>query len=167
MYYIYNFVLYSILGFIIEIIFKVSFNFQTHSGFLFGPYCVVYGFGITFIYFIFEKIEKKLRFHTIIKYFLYFLLSFVILSVFEFIGGYFLELILDKTLWNYKNHFLNIGKYISLEMSFLWSVGAILAFTFLKPLTDKIYFKINKNIIKISLLIMLIDFILTLIFKLK
>ena len=167
MYYIFNFILYSFLGFILEIIFKLSFNFKSHSGILYGPYCPVYGFGIVFIFYLFEKIEKKFRFNIFLKYFLFFISAFLILSIFEFIGGYLIEFLFHKTFWDYTRYLLNVGKYVTIEMSFMWAIGSILAYKFVKPFFDKLYFKINKNIIKFIFLIMLIDAFLTLIFKFK
>lgn len=166
MYYVYNFILYSILGFILEVTFKLIFNFNLHSGILFGPYCPVYGFGITIIYFIFEKIDKKIKFKTIIKILIFFIISFLLLSIFEFIGGYTIEFLFHKVFWNYEQHFLNIGKYVSIDMSLLWSIGALLAYFYLKPKTDRLYFKTNKKIIKISLLIIILDLIISLLLKL-
>lgn len=167
MYYIYNFILYSILGFILEIVFKLSFNFKSHSGILFGPYCPVYGFGVIFIFYLFEKIENKYRFNTFIKYFLFFILSFLILSIFELIGGYLIEILFHKTFWDYSRYPLNIGKYVTVEMSFMWAIGSIITYKIIKPFFDKIYFKINKKIIITCFIIMIIDSIITLILKLK
>lgn len=165
MYNIYNFIFYSIIGFILEIIFKLIFNSNLHSGILFGPYCPVYGFGITTIYFIFEKINKKTKNKKTKKIFLFFITSFFLLTTLELIGGYLIKIIFNFSFWNYKEYVFNIGKYISLEMSLLWSIGSIFAYYYIKPLTDKLYFKINKKIIIISLIIIIIDLILKVILK--
>lgn len=167
MYNLYNFLLYSFLGFICEIIFKVCLNFSLHSGILFGPYCPVYGFGIAIIFILFEKVNSKFKFKKTLKYILFFIISFIILSLLELIGGYLIEFLFHKVFWNYSDSILHIGKYVSIEMSLLWAFASILTFLIVKPYTDKIYFKINKNIIKTLFLIMLLDSIITIILKFK
>lgn len=160
MYYIFNFIIYSILGFISEIIFKLTFHFNIKTGILLGPYCPVYGFGITATFIIFNKVKSKIK-NKKIKYLLFFFISFIILSIFEMIGGYSIEFVFHETFWNYKEYKFNIDKYISIEVSFIWSFLIILTYCYLKPITDKIYFKTNKNIIKVLFLIMLFDFFIT------
>lgn len=157
MYYIFNFIVYSIIGFIVEIIFKGILNFKLHSGTLYGPYCPVYGFGMTLIYYIYEKYNISKNKSKFIKYLLLFFIPFLLLSFIELIGGYLIKLLFHKTFWNYNDFFLNIGPFISLEMSVVWAVGAILSYYFLKPIVDKMYFKLKKNIIKLFFLIMCID----------
>lgn len=164
MYCIYNFLLYSIIGFVSEIIFKVIFNFKTKTGILFGPYCPVYGFGISVIFIIYDKIQSKIKTKKI-KLFLFFLISFIILSSIEMIGGYLIELIFHETFWNYQKFKFNINKYISIEVSTVWSILMILTYCYLKPITDKLYFKTKNNIIIIIGLIMLLDFFITNLFK--
>lgn len=169
MYYIFNFITYSIIGFIIEIIFKGILNFNLHSGILYGPYSPVYGFAITLIYFLYEKVEKKynLKEKKYKKFFIFLIIPFFLISILEALGGYLIEFCFDKVFWNYDDMFLNIGHYVSIEMSFIWSIGIILFYKFVKPKTDHLYFITHINIIRIVALIMIVDVILTIINKIN
>ena len=55
MYYINIFFVYSILGFLIESLF-CSF-LPLKSGILYGPWTIVYGIGMTFVYLVYDKLQ--------------------------------------------------------------------------------------------------------------
>lgn len=159
MYYLYNFVIYSILGFIFETIFALIGNFSLNSGFMYGPYTIVYGIGIVLIFSMFEKfknINPKIK-----KIIIMFISSFILLTFLELTGGILLKEIYHKSLWNYKGLPLNLGKYISIEVSTIWSILSIIIYTYLKPITDKIIKKIPNFLILGITLIMIIDLIIT------
>lgn len=164
MIYLFNLIFYSIFGFIYETILKLIFSFNYDSGIMYGPYTILYGFCITLMFYIFDniKIGSKIK-----KILLYFLFSFIIITIIEWLTGTLLENLFNLVYWNYSDYTLNIGKYISLPTSFFWAIGMILLYFFIKPLTDKLYTKISKKIIIGIVLIILIDFIITLIIKLK
>lgn len=159
MYYLYNFVIYSIFGFIFETIFSYILKFNTESGFMYGPYTIVYGIGIVFIFLLYKKFKSV---NPEIKKITYMFISgFITLTILEFIGGILLKNIYNIEMWNYKKLPLNIGEYISIEVSTIWAIGSILIYYYIKPLTDKLIKKIPKIIIIGISLIMLFDFILT------
>ncbi len=167
MIHIFNLIFYSIFGFIYETTLKYIFSFNYDSGILYGPYTLLYGVCITLMFMIFDYIKKHSKFKKIFVIFIYFLLSFIIITAIEFITGYTLEKLFNLVYWNYKECPLHIGKYISIPTSLFWSIGIILIYHFIKPITDKLYLKTNKKIIIIVGIIIIIDFILTLCFKLK
>ncbi len=116
------------------------------------------------MFFIFERIKIG---SNIRKVLMFFILSFIIITTIEWITGILLEKLFNLVYWNYTNYPLNIGKYISIPTSFFWSMTVILLYYFIKPLTDKLYAKTPKIIIAILGVVMLIDFIISLIIKLK
>lgn len=164
MIYLFNIIIYSIFGFLYETTLKFIFCFNYDSGILYGPYTLLYGFSITLMFYIFKKIKIS---SIIKKIIIYFFLSFMIITSIEWITGFLLEKLFNLVYWNYSNYPLNIGKYISIPTSLFWSFSIIILYYFIKPLTDKLYFKTNKKIIIVFSIIILIDFIFTLIFKLK
>lgn len=164
MYYINNFLIYSIFGFILEIIICYIFKNSINSGILYGPWTPVYGVGILIIIYINNKLKK---FRKSQKYFLLFIFSFLILTIIEFIGGYLIEYIFNDIYWDYSSLPLHIGKYISIEISTIWSILSIIYVRYLKPFTDKISRYIPPIITIIVFLAFIVDFIITIITKQK
>lgn len=163
MYYINIFFIYSIIGYLFEIFIHLINGYN--GGILYGFWTPVYGVGSIVVIYIYNRWIAKINKHKIIKFFLIFLSSFLILSLIEYISGIAIELVLHKTLWNYSKYKFNIGKYICLEMSLLWGLSSLILIYFLKIQTDKIAKKIPKYITWILILLFVIDLCCTLLFK--
>lgn len=166
MYYLNNFFIFSILGHIFESIIFIFLNNDGYSGIFFGPWTPVYGIGIIIIILI-NKILDKLNIKLFSKIILSFFIYAITLSLIEFIGGISIEILFHKVFWNYSNHKLNIGKYISIEMALLWGIVSCIYLFIFKRLTDKIIKKIPKYITWVLVIIFIIDIILTIIDKIK
>ena len=166
MYYLNNFFLFSILGHIFESIMFLFLNNNGYSGIFFGPWTPVYGIGIIIIILI-NKILDKFNIKMFPKIILSFFIYAIFLSLIEFIGGISIELLFHKVFWDYSNHKFNIGKYVSIEMAFLWGlVSCIYLFVF-KKLIDKLLIKIPKYVTWVFVIIFITDIVLTIIDKLK
>lgn len=159
MYYIKNFILFSILGYIFETLTSIIFNINSESGFMYGPYTIVYGIGIVLMYLLYKKFRKVKPEPKKILYM--FISGFLTLMIIELIGGLLLKNIYDVTMWNYNKLPLNIGKYISIEVTTIWTIGSILIYYYIKPITDKIIKKIPNFLAVGIFLIILLDFIIT------
>lgn len=159
MYYLKNFILFSLLGYFFETLTAIIFNINSESGFMYGPYTIVYGIGITLMFLLFKKfdlVKEKYK-----RFLFMFLSGFISLSILEFIGGVLLNNIYHVTMWNYTKLPLHIGKYLSIEVSTIWTLGAMLIYYYIKPVTDRLIKKIP-NILAIGIsVIMLLDLILT------
>lgn len=155
MYYINNFFLYSILGFIVEYIMYLLVGYE--GGFLYGPWTPIYGVGSIFILFIYNRYIEKLKHHKIIKFLIVFLTGFILLSLIEFIGGYLLEFLFHKTIWDYSDYDFNIGKYICLEMALVWGILSLVIVYITKRFSDKIVKKIPKLLTWILIILFTID----------
>lgn len=152
-----SFIIYSILGYLFELVVAIVFGNNIGSGILYGPYTPIYGIGILLIYSLFDKfkyIKSKFK-----KYLVMFISSFVILTFLELIGGELIKILYDMELWNYSKLPLSLNKYISLEVSVFWSIGIILLYRYFKYVSDNLSKKIPKSLSLIVLLIMFIDFI--------
>lgn len=152
-----SFIIYSILGYLFELVVAIVFGNNIVSGILYGPYTPIYGIGILLIYSLFDKfkyIKSKFK-----KYLVMFISSFVILTFLELIGGELIKILYDMELWNYSKLPLSLNKYISLEVSVFWSIGIILLYRYFKYVSDNLSKKIPKSLSLIVLLIMFIDFI--------
>lgn len=134
-YYIWFFMVYSFLGWCIEVIFATTKSRKfTNRGFLNGPLCPIYGFGLIIIL-IFVGPYKD----NILKLFLY---STVLISALEYIVGFTLEKLFYHKWWDYSEMKYNIGGYISLYFSMLWGIGCILVMKFIHPIVEIIVTKI-------------------------
>ena len=165
MYYLNNFLFFSILGHIFESILFLVLDNNGYSGIFFGPWTPVYGLGIIIIILINKLIDKfnlNLTLKIIFSFFIYAIFLFLI----EYIGGISIEIFFHKIFWNYSNHKFNLGYYVSLEMTLLWGlISCIYLFVF-KKIID-IFIKKIPVFISIPVFIIFIsDFVVTLITKL-
>ena len=160
MYYLKEFVLYSILGYIFELLGAIIMHKELDSGFMYGPYTIIYGISIPLIYLIYKKIEQKSH-DKWKKLILMFITGFILSIILEFIGAYLLKYIYNLEMWNYEKLPLHIGKYLSIEVTTLWTLGVMFLYKFIKPITDAITKYTPKFLSLGILLIMILDFILT------
>ena len=165
MYYINNFLFFSILGHFLESIIYLFLN-NGYSGILYGPWTPVYGFGIIVIILI-HKYLNKTKLTGIKKVISLFLLSMILLTFIEFIGGILIEYLFHKELWSYTNLKFHIGKYIALEISLIWGLCSIFYIYLIKPLTDKIIKRIPYYITICISVFFIIDLFVTVINKTK
>jgi len=159
MYYVNVFLLYSFFGFIFENFICLILKNNPESGILYGPWTPIYGLGVLIIMFIYNRLKQKKE---TTKGILLFIISFIFLTIIEYIGGVSIKFIFDKTLWNYTGLPLHIGKYISIEVSFIWAIGSLIYIYLLKPITDNIILVIPKLITYIVSILFILDFIITL-----
>ncbi len=164
MYYFNNFLLFSIFGHLLESIIYLFLNNNGYSGILYGPWTPVYGFGIILIIIIYNLI-KKTKLTGIKKVISIFLISMILLTIIEFIGGISIEYFFHKKLWSYTNLKFHIGRYIALEISIIWGLCSILYIYLIKPITDKIIKRIPYYITICISVFFVIDLILTIINK--
>lgn len=159
MYYLKEFVLYSVLGYVFEIIGAIIMKKDLDSGFMYGPYTIIYGISIPFIYCVYKKLDNIIPKWK--KLLLMFITGFIISFVLELVGAYLLKYIYNLEMWNYESLPLHIGKYLSIEVTTLWTLGVMFMYKFIRPITDKITKYTPKFLTLGILLIMVVDFILT------
>lgn len=156
MYYINIFFIFSFLGHIIENIVYT----KVDSGILYGLWTPIYGIGTIAIILI-NKYLNKLKIKTIFKIPLLFLTSAIFLSIIETIGGYYIEIVFGRIFWSYKNHFIPIGKYTSVQMMLLWGIASILLIYLILPIINKLIKKIPKTLTTIFIYLFISDIIYT------
>ena len=162
MYYINYFFIFSILGHIIECFFYSNGD----SGIFLGLWTPIYGLGTVLILLI-NKYINRLKLNKILKVCALFLITIIFLCSVEALGGYLIQGIFNRELWNYSNHKYHIGKYTSLEMGLIWGLSSILLIYFLKPVIDKFVRHIPKWITYLLIVIFILDVIATTVIKTK
>ena len=113
------FLIYSCLGWCLEVIYAAVTTGQLiNRGFLNGPVCPIYGFGMILVLFFLTPLEDSLL--------LLYLGGVLLPSTLELVGGWVLYKLYRTRWWDYSDRPFNIGGYICLEFSLLWGVGALL-----------------------------------------
>lgn len=160
-YYINIFLVYSIIGFIIETTLKTFFFKHMNNGIMYGPWIPVYGLGSVLIIIIMRLVFNRFKVPRWLKIVLVFLISTIVLSLIELLGGILIEKIFNKVFWDYSDLKFNMGHYIALEISLIWGVMSLVVIYIIKPLLDKIIKKIPSVITYLVLFIFLIDAVIT------
>ena len=167
MYYLNTFLLYSILGFLLETVRSFLVNSKFTSGILYGPWTPIYGIGIVIVILISNYLFSHLHLSRWIETFITFVIITLILTLLEWLGGILIEKIFHTVFWDYSKEAFSIGKYISLSKSLMWGVGSIIFIYVLKPLLEGVIKHIPIPVTIILTLLMLSDFILTFVNKSK
>lgn len=123
-----DFVFFSIIGFISEVIY-CSLNKRKSGKALYGPWCPLYGLGGLLIISIVSHVPENM--------FIIYLVSVLVSSFTEYLVSVILEMIFDMKWWDYSFKKFNLNGRICLENSLLFGVLGILIFYFYLPL--KVY----------------------------
>ena len=116
------FAAYSFLGWVIEVIYHaVCCGKIVNRGFLNGPICPVYGFGILAILYTVSFLPKDASGGP--SHLFLFIDGMLIASAIEFLAGYLLDRIYHTRWWDYSDIPFNLGGYICLKFSLLWGLG--------------------------------------------
>ena len=106
------FFIYGFLGWCCEVIYAAIIDGKfVNRGFLNGPICPIYGFGVLFVLTLLEPIRENFLF--------LFIGSVILTSVLEFITGFLLEKVFKMKWWDYSNERFNIHGYICLKFSII------------------------------------------------
>lgn len=134
------FLIFSVVGLIIETVycFVTTGVIESRKGFIWGPFCPVYGVCGAVLIYILDKLNCK----RILKLFI---VGFIFGSIAEYILSYGLEAVYGIRFWNYEYLQYNLNGRISLVFSFYWGVLSVLLVRFAKPIIDKIVEKIKPN----------------------
>ena len=167
MYYLNTFLIYSILGFLLETIRSFFVNSKFTSGIMYGPWTPIYGLGIVLVILISNYLFFHLHLSRWVETLITFIIITLVLTLLEWIGGVLIEKIFHVVFWDYSKEALSIGKYISLSKSLIWGVGSIIFIYVLKPLLEGVIKRVPVPVTVILTLLMLSDLILTFVNKSK
>ena len=121
------FLIYSCLGWCLEVIYAaVTTGNLINRGFLNGPVCPIYGFGMVIVLFALTPLSHSL--------FLLYLGGVILPSALELVGGWALYKLYHTRWWDYSDYPFNIGGYICLEFSLLWGVGTLIVMKLVHPI---------------------------------
>ena len=122
---------YSFLGWCCEVAFAALKTGKfVNRGFLNGPVCPIYGFGVLSVVLVLEPVKDNLL--------LLFFGSMVFTSLLEFLAGFAMEHIFHDKWWDYSNNPFNIKGYICLEFSIMWGIACVLVVDIIHPIIMKL-----------------------------
>ncbi len=123
------FFIYGFLGWCSEVIYSTLKTGKfINRGFLNGPICSIYGFGMLLILSLLSPIHHPI---------LLLITSIGVATLLEFITGYTLEKFFHKKWWDYSNEPFNLKGYICLRFSILWGLCALLIVKVIHPMIEK------------------------------
>lgn len=129
--YLCYFLIYAFLGWCCEVVYAAAMHGKfVNRGFLNGPVCPVYGFGVCLVVFVLYPIKENL--------FALFLGSMLLTSAIELVAGYLMEKCFHHRWWDYSKRPLNIGGYVCLLFSLLWGLACVLVIDVAHPLVAKL-----------------------------
>ena len=118
------FLIYSFGGWVVEVIFHaVALGKVVNRGFLNGPVCPVYGFGVLSVFAMINTLQNS---GYQMSEEMIFLFGVILATVVELIAGWLLDVCFHARWWDYSDKPLNFHGYICLEFSLIWGLAIVL-----------------------------------------
>lgn len=157
------FMIYSFFGWVMESVLKTVVQRKpVNSGFLYGPFCPIYGFGAIIMFLFLDRFKDNIV--------ILFITGFFILSLWEYIVGWALEKIFHTKYWDYTNYKFNIKGRVCLLNSLFWGFLGVIFTKFIHPfIVQKVDIVKTNDLIfyTVVLLIIMIGDLITSIIKVK
>ena len=152
------FLIYSFIGWLLESAYKSVLQKKIiNSGFLHGPICPIYGYGAMIMYLSLKDVTDNI--------FVLFLFGLIVLSVFEYIVGLFLEIAFKTKYWDYSDKKFNIQGRVCLLNSMYWGILGIVFMKGIHPFVEKCVDWVPTRYLQIAvgtgLALMIIDTVIT------
>lgn len=126
---------YSIIGWIIETVFKsIRDNQFVNSGFLVGPFCPIYGFGALLVLKSADIVDQLFNTQFMNGLAGKLAIAILITTLLEYFVGIILENLFKCKWWDYSTEALNIKGRICLKYSIIWGILAYLLIEGIHPL---------------------------------
>lgn len=125
--YTWYFFIYAFLGWCTEVVYKATtIGKFVNRGFLNGPVCPIYGFGMVFVILALTPIGGNVL--------LVFAGGFVITTALEWVTGFVLEKAFHAKWWDYSKEPFNLCGYTCLKFSILWGLACVLIMDAIQPI---------------------------------
>lgn len=123
------FFVYAFLGWGCEVAFAACKEGRfVNRGFLNGPVCPIYGFGVVGVVLALRPVEDNLA--------LLYVGSVLLTSLIEFVTGWALEKLFHARWWDYSNMPLNIMGYVCVLFSMVWGVACMAIVKWVHPVFE-------------------------------
>ena len=126
------FLWYSLLGWCMETTFcSISERRFVFRGFLKGPICPIYGFGVMVMVLWLQQFTQN--------FFLFYLIATVTMSAWEYFVGWLLEVTTHMKYWDYSHRRFNLKGRICLGNSLYWGIAAYATIFWIHPATERLF----------------------------
>ena len=130
---VYWFFLYGCIGWGVEVVYAaIKEHKLVNRGFLCGPICPIYGFGMVGLVYSVSLIPMPES--GSMSAVAIFFLGMALTTAIELVGGWALFKIYHIRWWDYSNMKFNLGGYICPQFSLLWGLGSVLMIKVVHPL---------------------------------
>ena len=129
------FFVYGCVGWGVEVAFAAVTTRQlVNRGFLNGPICPIYGFGMVALVTAMQLVPKPEQTGEGANTVLVFFVGMFITTLIELVGGWVLFKLFHTRWWDYSMYRFNLGGYICPQFSLLWGLGSVLMVKVVHPL---------------------------------
>ncbi|MBE5958136.1 MAG: hypothetical protein E7254_04650 [Lachnospiraceae bacterium] len=152
------FFIYAFLGWCLEVAYQaVTKGKLINRGFLNGPVCPIYGFGMVSVLIILSPVlDKK---------WLLFGGGIVIATVIELFGGWALDKMFHMRWWDYSEEPFNLNGYICLKFCILWGITVVFSVkyfhAFISKMVHYVPFYVGVVVLVLCSIAMICDLIVT------
>ncbi|MEG2044386.1 MAG: putative ABC transporter permease, partial [Clostridia bacterium] len=158
--YMWSFFIFAFVGWVSEVAFAAIRQKQfVNRGFLNGPLCPIYGFGVVLMDFCLEPISKNIA--------LLLIGAMILGSALEWFAGFLLEKFFHQKWWDYSDKPHNLNGYVCLKFSVVWGFAGALIVKGIMPVTkgfiDAIPHIVGWILLAILLAVVIADFAVTVI----
>ncbi len=152
------FFIYSFLGWCLEVTYQgVAKGQLINRGFLNGPVCPIYGFGMVGVLTLLSPVIDN-------KWLLFFG-GIIIATVIELFGGWILDKLFHMRWWDYSEEPFNLKGYICLKFCILWGIAVVFAVRYFHAIVYKLVahvpFYLGVFILIVCAIAMICDLIVT------
>lgn len=120
------FFIYSFLGWVLETCYcSVLERRLVPRGFLYGPICPIYGVGVLLMILFFKPLASRPL--------IFYLTAVIVMSAWEYLVGWFLELTTHTKYWDYSHIKFNLHGRICLPISLTWGVLSYFVIFWIHP----------------------------------
>ncbi len=134
------FLIYSVCGWILEVVFHaVCVGKIVNRGFLNGPVCPIYGFGVLSVFALIDSASQSGAVSAMdqVPFWELFLGGTVLATAVELFGGWLLFKLFHARWWDYSDKPFNFHGYICLEFSLIWGLCIAFVVRMIQPYFDQ------------------------------
>lgn len=130
------FSIYSFLGWCFEVAYAyTNKGYFVNRGFLYGPFCPIYGSGFISIVLLLSPVKDNLL--------LLYIFSTIITSTIEYFTALILEKLFNTKWWDYSDNSFNFHGRICLSFSLLWGLGSVIIIKIFHPIISFLVNSLN------------------------
>ncbi len=120
------FAIYSFIGWCVEVVYTSYLSKKfINRGFLFGPFCPIYGYSIITVLIILNNFVQTPL--------LFLIGATIITTIIEYLTGVILETVFKTRWWDYSKRKFNLGGKICLKFSIYWGFALFFVYYFIHP----------------------------------